>query len=174
MTFANRRSWVYRFMKRKKLSIRSVTHLAQKHTEEMRGVAAEFAASIRSRVQEFGLDPRMIANMDQTPCNYETQSGKTVSVKGSKTVAARTAQGGEQRVTVALSVLADGSKLPPLIVFQGTPEANGRTTIQTEINNWASNGYPAGVVYAVQKKAWMGTPVCMQWAEMVNRLHSFY
>ncbi|KAJ0392012.1 hypothetical protein ATCC90586_005557 [Pythium insidiosum] len=54
------------------------------------------------------------------------------------------------RVTVLLIIAADGSKLPPLIIYKAKPGGSIED---------AFGGYPAGATYAVQRNAWMDNDV---------------
>lgn len=62
------------------------------------------------------------------------------------------------RVTVAVTLTANGEMLPPLFIFKGKP--GGR--IEREFAD-----YPAGGIYTVQEKAWMDESIMLVWVEQV-------
>ena len=56
--------------------------------------------------------------MDETPFFLNMQKNKTIVIKGSKQVIIKT-QGQEKcRFSCMLCILADGDKLPPLVIFK--------------------------------------------------------
>ena len=62
-----------------------------------------------------------IINMDQTPYNPKDTDRRTLNEKGVKTVNAKTMKTSLDRITCMLAVCADGTKLPPLLVFKAKP-----------------------------------------------------
>ena len=62
--------------------------------------------------------------MDETPIYLESISKNTIAPIGEKSVYIRTHGGEKTRITVILTIRADGRKLPPFLVFKG--EKNGK------------------------------------------------
>lgn len=65
------------------------------------------------------------------------------------------------RITSVLTVFADGSKLPPLLIFKGQPTPKGKSpaanSIEREFKNFKDRkgyAYPRGMAYAVDPKGW--------------------
>ena len=65
------------------------------------------------------------------------------------------------RITSVLTVFADGSKLPPLLIFKGQPKTKGKppaaNSVEREFKNYKDKKgcpYPRGVAYAVDPKGW--------------------
>ena len=106
----------------------------------------------------FFRDTRFIINMDQTPIFLECQKQKHSKKKGLHTINALTCKGASKRVTVAVTVTAAGTFLPPMIVYKG--KANGR--IKRELRD-----YPDSAVYSVQNNAWMDHDIMVEWIEKV-------
>ena len=74
----------------------------------------------------------------------------TLETQGSRTVNVRASSGSTIRVTLAVFVTAAGDTLPPYMIFKGSP--TGR--IAKELKD-KEKGYPEGVHYSCQPKAWM-------------------
>jgi Tc5 transposase DNA-binding domain len=115
--------WVYRFLGRTGLSIRRPTRIGQKLTGHLQEVQNDMTKSIRKRLDVggtlHGLDPKYFINMDQTAVWFEMKSATTVDVVGAQTVSVRDSGSNSKRCTVCLAVAADGTKLPPFVVFKG-------------------------------------------------------
>lgn len=57
--------------------------------------------------------------MDEVPLTFDVPSNKTVDSKGTKSVTVKTSGHEKTNYTVVLSCYADGTKLPPLLIFKG-------------------------------------------------------
>ena len=56
--------------------------------------------------------------MDETTLRYDMPVGRAVSRKGDKTILIKTTGHAEDHLTVVLSCLADGTGLPPFVIFK--------------------------------------------------------
>lgn len=116
-------SWVYKFLARHGLSVRRVTRVGQKLTGHLKQVQDDAAAAIRKRIAPggtlHGIDLKYFINMDQTAVYFEMKSTTTVHEKGARTVSVRESGSNSKRATIVLAVAADGTKLPPFVVFKG-------------------------------------------------------
>ena len=56
--------------------------------------------------------------MDEVPLASDVPSNRTVVVKGAETVAVETSGQEKTHLTVVLACRADGTKLPPVIIFK--------------------------------------------------------
>ena len=56
--------------------------------------------------------------MDEVPFTFGVPSSRTVDVKGAKTMAVRISGHEKTHFTVVLACCADGTKLPPVIIFK--------------------------------------------------------
>ena len=90
--------------------------------------------------------------MDETAISYENIYTTTVTKIGNITVNVKNFNRDKMRITVLLSILVDGTKLPPLIIFRGetnkTKEKklqnnkyviNGKCYVKCQRNAWADN-----------------------------------
>ena len=76
------------------------------------------------------LELSQITNMDETPILLNMERTKTIAKIGSKTINIKTHCQDKVRVTAILWIVADGTKLPPMMIFKGEP--NGRIAKELE------------------------------------------
>ena len=74
---------------------------------------------------------------------YKMKSPATVDVVGKTTISCCDSGSNSKRVSVVLSVAADGTKLLPFVVFKGQPGGSIEHKITT--NNWLA---------CIQEKGW--------------------
>ena len=139
-------------------SLRKPTHQAQRHEEDQDLISAFKADVLRMQIM-FGIPDDGVANMDETPVPYDLPVRNTLSRVGARTVSVRGSRV-SQRLSAALCCVKDGTKLPPLIILQGT--ANGRIAR-------SRHTFPQGAVYSVQENAWMDEASMLRWVEEVWR-----
>ena len=62
-----------------------------------------------------------------------------------------------ERVTAVLTCFADGTKLPPIIIFRGkrNPKHAGINTIKGQIDHPEQAGLPPGVLFSVNEEAYV-------------------
>jgi hypothetical protein len=149
---------ICRFLYVNNLVIRSKTHQAQKTQSAMEEIGRDFIASMIPRLVEAGRDQRFIINMDQTPVFFSMTPKTTLQVRGSKTGSVRASSDSRKRITVAITVTASGSILPPYLIFNAKP--NGR--VERGLVN-----FPTGAHYAVHQNAWMDEMVMLLWVNEV-------
>ena len=66
----------------------------------------------------------VIGNMDKTPLNINMAPKFTISQKIKNNVIIRTHSQDKCHVSVLLTVLANGGKQPPLLIFKDVPNGN--------------------------------------------------
>ena len=134
-------------------------HTSQRPSAEVEGEASDFMRFVRVIVSGGNRDRRFILNMDQTPVYFSMNSKKTLDLIGKKTIHIRTSTNDTKRVTVAVTIAADGTVLPSYLVFKGKP--GGR--IETK----EFGTYPNGHFYKCQEAAWMDEEVMIAWVKEV-------
>ena len=72
---------------------------------------------------------------------FDVPSNKTVDVKGAKTIMIKTSSNENTCFTVVLACCADGTRLPPLLIFK-------RKTLPKDV-------IPHGIYVHVHSKGWM-------------------
>jgi hypothetical protein len=80
------------------------------------------STAIRARhCQWWQSRPRFIINMDQTPVYFSMSSKRTLEVIWKKTIQICTSTNDTMRVTVAVTITVDGTRLLSTLVFKGKP-----------------------------------------------------
>jgi hypothetical protein len=93
-----------------------------------------------------------IANMDEVPLFFDMPMTRTVDEKGVKTVAIKTSGHEKTHFTAVLACCADGTKLPPMLIFK-------RKTIPKDI--------PKQVLVHAHEKGWMNEAGMKIWFEKI-------
>lgn len=151
--FTGKSSWCYRFMKRAGLSMRTRTRIAQKMPPEYETKVIEFHKFIISQRKKKCYELNQIGNMDEVPLTFDVPTNRTVDVKGTKTVTIKTTGHEKTHYTCVLSCCADGTKLPPLLIFKR------KTMPQEKI--------PTGIIVHVHDKGWMNENGMKLWFEKI-------
>ncbi|KAL7562515.1 hypothetical protein ACA910_008223 [Epithemia clementina (nom. ined.)] len=149
---------VQRFLRANGVVLRSVTHKAQDDPKAKQETALAFLGTTRPLLSAPNRSKAFIINMDQTPYNPKESDPKTLAFKGSKTVNAKEMKTSVGRIIALLGICADGTKLPPLFVFKGSPGGS----IQREFATFPNNAH-----YIMQKNAWTDERVMLHWVETV-------
>jgi hypothetical protein len=100
-------------------------------------------------------------NGDETNCDWAVPPKKTLESRGKKSVEAEGATS-SARSTVLLCVTASGVKLDPFLIFSGSKKGPIRVKELKELI-----GYPDGIKYTTQNKAWMDEETMLEWIEAV-------
>lgn len=108
---------------------------------------------INSRKQN-SFELGQIGNMDEVPLTFDVPSNKSIDVKGTKTVTIKTTGHEKTHYTAVLACCADGTKLPPLLIFK-------RKTLPKE-------KLPDGVHVIAQHKGWKDEAGIKVWLEKVS------
>lgn len=100
--------------------------------------------------------------MDETCIFFEVGTNKTIANTGEKTIGILKSGSNNLRITVCLTICADGTKLKPFIVFKGKPNA----AIENDL--YGPNGIlPEGVEGCCQEVAWMDAMNSPLWISRV-------
>lgn len=96
---------------------------------------------------------KFIYNCDETSFAHDPSDVRVIAKKGTKRVSKNVAGSGKLNTTVLACGGADGTKMPPFIIFSGT----------YVWSTWIpENDYP-GTVYTAQKKGWMEGTIFANW-----------
>ena len=77
----------------------------------------EFHKYVINMRKKLCFETGQLGNMDEVPLTFDVSSNKTVDVKGAKTVMTKMS-GNENTHYTVLACCADGTKLPPLLIFK--------------------------------------------------------
>ena len=133
--------WYSNWKRRHSISMRAKTSLAQRLPADMEDKVVEFHRFILRSRQRWGYDLSRILNMDETPMRFELPATRTLEFTGSRTVPVLSCGADKQSFTVAVTVKANGKKLPPKVIFKGVRQLNINTPPRMQIS--------------VHKKGWM-------------------
>ena len=111
-------SWCERFMRRNGLCMRTKTTIAQKLPREYERKIIEFHKYVINMRNKLCFEIVQLGNMNEIPLTVDVPSNKTVDVKGARTIMIKTSGNEKTRYTVVLACCADGTKLPPLLIFK--------------------------------------------------------
>jgi hypothetical protein len=145
-------SWARAFLRRRNFSLRK-TKVSQKLPAATEEKLRQFQRYV-IRLRTFNNYPLgLIGNMDETPVWFDMEQGLTINPKGEKTVHIRTTGNERNRFTVVLTCLADGTKLPPVIIFKG--------------KQWPRTQPPPprGIIVWWQEKGWMDEEGMRKWTD---------
>ncbi len=110
--------WCRRVMRRHGLSLRRRTSLAQRLPADFREKLVtyqRYVIKLRKK-HEYPLD--QMGNADQTHVFFDMPTSVTVHKRGDKSVNVQSTGNEKRHVTVMLSCLADGTKLPPYVILK--------------------------------------------------------
>lgn len=146
--------WLRCFKKRNNISFRRTTHVAQKLPEELEQKKQAFLKFIVHLRKRHNYSLSCIGNMDETPIWIDMPGNYTLETKGAKTVSMKTTGHEKSRITVMLSALADGTKLPPMVLLKGV-------RLPKEI--------PTGIIVQMTPKSWANEDIIETWLRRVWR-----
>lgn len=148
--------WYLGFMKRHPtLSLKKPEHL-QKLRQDARNpfVVYDFYDKLQKVMEDNNLTnkPQYVFNADESGFHHDPSRMHALGVKG-KALSRVSGGSGRESTTVLACVSADGSTLPPLIIFKGA-------AVQAR---WTSeDGFP-GTLYACSANGWMEEPQFFNW-----------
>jgi len=144
--------WFYCFLKRNGFSLRRKTKIGQKLPVHLDDKLLEFQRYIIEKRKKFGYELFEIGNMDETPIFFDMIGNLTIEERGAKTVQIRTTGNEKNRFTCVLTVLADGTKLPPIVIFKGKR---------------VPNNLPSEIIVLMHPKGWMDESGMKVWFDKV-------
>jgi transposase-like protein len=145
--------WVDGFMSRHNLVNRRKTTVAQRLPENYVEQQSDFLSYVLFRRKEHQYPLSLIANMDETPLAFNLPSNTTVEQRGTKTISTLSTGHERANFTVVLACMADGTKLPPVIIFKLVKIPRGE--------------FPDGVIIRANPKGWMNEDEMIWWIENV-------
>ena len=128
--------FIYHFLARNGYSFRTKSHVGQIIQDNCFLQTSLFLNEVWDHRISFW--DNIIANMDETPIFFNMTPAKTIAKQGGKSIIIRTQNQEKCRVSVLLTIAADGNKLPPFIIFKA--KANGEVEKQLNKDINVSNG----------------------------------
>uniref|UniRef100_K7GDI2 HTH CENPB-type domain-containing protein n=1 Tax=Pelodiscus sinensis TaxID=13735 RepID=K7GDI2_PELSI len=148
-------NWVYKFMRRNNLSVRALTSAGQRLPNEWEKKMHYFKIFVHKEIQQLGLKPNNIFNMDEVPMSFDIPATRSVAETGTKRICVATTGHERTCFTVVLACTANGEKLKPMVIFK-------RVMMPRE-------KMPAGVCIVCNRKGWMNTDVMKTWSDSCFR-----
>ena len=145
--------WVDGFMSRNLLVNRRHTTVTQRLPEEYNEDQQNFLSYILYRRTECNYPLNLISNMDETLMAFNLLSQSTIEERGKRTVSILTTGHERTNFTVTLTCLADGTKLPPFIIFK--------------LVNVPREKFPDGIYVHANPSGWMDEKEMIWWVENV-------
>lgn len=112
------RGWIEKFMDHNKFSFRRNTTMGQRLPPDLIPKVERFIKFNANQIMNFKLTLPCIGNMDETAIWSDMPGFRTLAPTGVKSVPVLTTGHEKQWTTVALTALADGTKLPPYVIFK--------------------------------------------------------
>jgi hypothetical protein len=137
-------------------------HALQRPLAKVESKAFDFMQFMCCIVSSGNCDRRFVIYIDQTPVYFTMNAKRTLEVVGKKTIHISTSTNNMKRVTVGVTIMADGMLLPSTLVFKGTTP-NGRIVTK----EFPSGDYPTTHFYKCQEAAWMDKQVMIAWMNKV-------
>ncbi|GBB96673.1 hypothetical protein RclHR1_28050001 [Rhizophagus clarus] len=148
-------------MSRHKLDNRRKTTVAQHLPEDYVEQQGNFLSYILYRRNEHNYPLSLIRNMDETLMAFNLPSNNTIEQSGTKTISILSTGHERSNFTVVLACMADGTKLPPVIIFK--------------LKNIPREVFPDGVIIRTNPEGWMNKNKMTWWIENVwTRLRNLY
>ena len=136
-------------------------NVTQKDPREVITKTKDYMKYVWKKVKQANRHPDWIGNMHQTGVAHSCESKKTLEEKGRKTVSLRKSMSDTRRSTLNMMFILSGTRLPPMIIFKGTPK--GRIERRAEFPN-----LPVIAFNECQpKKAWCDERIMLLWVEKV-------
>ena len=129
--YLNITKWIYRFLERNNFSFPKSTHIGQALLLNTINIASNFLSSVFNSKYSMKYTEDLLGNMDETPLNINMALNYSISQKGRRSIIVRTQSQDKCHVSVILTIIANGVKLPPYLIFK--EKQNGK--IIKELNN---------------------------------------
>ena len=127
--------YIYRFLARNNYSFRTKSHIGQCITNDCFLQTSLFLNEVWDNRIKFNFSDTIIANMDdETPLFFNMTPSKTVAKKGGKSIIIRTQNQEKCRLSVLLTITADGTKLPPFLIFKAKVNGDIEKELSKDIN----------------------------------------
>ena len=149
-SFKASRGWYEKWKRRHSVSMRTKTTLAQRLPADLEENIVRFHRFVIAARRRADYPLSHIYNMDETPMRFELPSNRTLEFRGSRTVPVKSCGAEKWSFTVVLAVAADGTKVPPKVIFKGV-----RTPRDLVV--------PHPLCVSFHKKGWMDEQGVKEW-----------
>ena len=155
-SFKASRGWLEKWKARHSVSTREKTTVAQKMPPQMEEKIVSFHRFVIRMRKLRNYPISNIGNMDETAVYFDMPGNSTLHHKGEKTVIIRTTGHEKDKITVVLAAMADGRKLPPVVILKGKREP-------------PACDIPRGVLVRMSPNGWVNEDIIKWWVVQVWR-----
>ena len=149
--------WLRKFRRRHNLKFRKSTHVGQKSEEVLGDKMQHFLGFVTRLRRRRNYSLSLIGNMDETPMWVDMPGNYTLETVGTKTVSMKSTGHEKSRITIMLAAMADGTKLTPMVLFQGVRPPKI---------------IPPGIIVEMAPKSWANETIICTWLQRVWRKNS--
>ena len=110
--------WVHEFLHRRHSSVRTRTRVSQITNAAMQPVKRNFCRCLMTFLKSRITNPKYLINMGETAVYLNCTPTRTVHLRGEKTISINIGNCNTARITVAVSVAMDVSKMPLFVIFK--------------------------------------------------------
>ena len=128
-------------------------YCSTKLPEDLEPLRDAFLSNVLYHRMLYNYPLSLIRNMDETPLAFDMPSNYILEETGAHTVGIRTTGYEKSNFTVVLSCLADGTKLPPMIIFK-------LVKVPRQI-------FPPGIVVRTNPEGYMNSNEMLFWIENI-------
>ncbi len=146
-TFVANLGWLQKFFARHSIILRHRTTVSQKLPAAVVPKLESFFCYVHSLMIKKAFQDSQVGAMDETPVWLNMTADTTVDFVGTRSIPLKSTGHEKVRVTVVLGAKANGSKLPPFIVFKGKRKEKELDKI-------------TGMVCAMSDNGWMNEEYC--------------
>ena len=153
-------TWVRRFLKR----YNYILSIPNKVGDIIKENASELASNFFLYYHQFLKDndineeSSFIANMDETPVWYEILYKTVIEKIGNNHVAVKSFNCDKVRINLLLTILSNGNKLAPLVVFRG--KSDGPFEKELQKNLYVKNN---SILVKYQESSWVNSNIFKFW-----------
>lgn len=151
-------------MDRNHYSFRRGTHLGQEFPKSSIEIASQFISSVYNSRLIMKYSDDLIGNLDETSLYIDLAPNYSISQKGKRSVIIFIQSQDKCHVSVLLAILANGTKLPPLIIFKGI--ANGKIYKDLKKNFYVKNNK---IFIECNSNAWCTKDIMLLWSNSIWR-----
>ncbi|EFJ50025.1 hypothetical protein VOLCADRAFT_89437 [Volvox carteri f. nagariensis] len=154
------RAWIRKVCKGLRLSNRAATSAAQKLPADWEDIARLFLLQIAYLAFKHEIPKALVVNADQTGCNIVPISKRTYAKMGSQHIR-QVGLDDKRQITIVVASAADGSMLPPQVIFQGG------TKRSLPPQDCSKGLMDIGAQLAFSPNHWSNKKLMEQWVELV-------
>ena len=159
-SFTASEGWLFKFLRRNRLSLRRRTTTAQKTPDDVKKRVIDFLLFVYGLRNNCAYPEGAICAADEVAIWMDPVSDTTIEKIGSKSVPVISCGNSRSKVTVLLAAFGDGRKLSPFIVLKGK-------RLPCDLNNFH------GAEICMSTTGWMTQTTTLQWIERIWGRFSF-